>query len=101
MAAVEKLFGTKKQHAELKSWLEHKSEDHGDGDDDMVLAKMALGRLYDPPLDDGLSHTIAIFSFAVDGWLLLVCEMPWVINQIIGQYAIHCNDCGSEEIIIP
>ena len=98
MAAVEKLFGTREQHAELKCWLERKSRGE---DDDAVLSEMALFRLYQPPRDDGFSHTIAIFSFAIDGWLLLTCEMPWVINQIIGQYAIHCNNCESEEIIIP
>lgn len=75
MASVDKIYGTRKQHLELKDWLQ--------GFDEMMLEYLS-----DPDLQKSKTIVISSFPQAMDEVLWIHCPLKWVKKRLMEQYNI-------------
>ena len=76
MAAVDKIYGTKEQYDEFYQWCEDNYP-------------KALDCFYDWQWEDDLTHPITNFPIEIDGYLVLTCDIDWVVNRIKEQYGVE------------
>ena len=97
MAGIDKIYGTKEQHAELKAWLlENEKPIKCKVGSHYAAGKIKLIRdwrlpshyLYDPSYWSGDNGPISIFPKEIDKWLLKKCPIVWVTDYIKSQYGI-------------
>jgi len=76
MAGIDKIYGTTKQYAEFRAWLEKYN-------------RKAIPYLY-PKFDyeDNSERPISNFPEKIDKWLLKYCTIDWVVKKIKEQYNI-------------
>ena len=78
MAAIDKIYGTKKEHDEFKLWAE-------------INSPNILKYFYTWEgewLSDEKYHPITNFPVKVDEWLFENCSLGWVVARIREQYSI-------------
>ncbi len=75
MAGIDKIYGTKKQHLELKDWLQAFDEE-------------MLPYLSDPDTQEGKTIVISNFPMAMDEVLWIHCPLKWVKKRLMEQYNV-------------
>ncbi len=77
MAGIDKIYGTRDQYSEFKSWLDDNNE--------------GISKLLYPVEDQRQANQVIIanFSSRVDAWLLRHCPIVWLTDFIKGQYGGH------------
>lgn len=75
MASIDKIYGTKEQHLELKDWLQ--AFDEG-----------MVDYLYDPDEQTGEHIVISNFPMAMDEVLWIHCPLGWVKERLQEQYQV-------------
>ncbi len=73
MAAIDKIYGTADEWQQFRDWLE-------------VNNSALIDYLYPKPKERGV---ISSFPHSVDGWLILNCDLPFILEQIIDQYELE------------
>lgn len=75
MAAIDKIYGTRNQHIELRNWLLRNNP-------------KALKYLYEEEIDNNehRNRPISNFPEEIDKWLLENCPIEWVTDYIKLQY---------------
>ncbi len=77
MAAVDKIYGTRGQYVEFRSWCERRKPE-------------ALKHFNVEPPEKG-THAITNFPEHIDKWLIKNCDIDWVVKYIKNQYSISGN----------
>ena len=75
MAAVDKIYGTKKEYLELKAWLEVNNPE---------LLMRLYHHFWKDECDDNKIKAISNFSTEADIWLLKNSPFDWVKERING-----------------
>jgi len=80
MAAIDKIYGTEEQYAELKLWLQNNKPS-------------AIKYLY---MEGGWMNNeerpISNFPTRIDKWLLKNCSIKWVQERLREQYGLKRNE---------
>lgn len=77
MAAIDKIYGSRKQYDEFRAWAREVKPD--------ILRYFYVWT--EEWLIDGKSHPITSFPLSVDIWLLVNCSLEWVVDYIKDQYS--------------
>ena len=75
MASIDKIYGTKEEHLELKDWLQAFDEE-------------MLKYLYDPDIQETSPIVISNFPMAMDEVLWIHCPFKWVKERLMEQYNV-------------
>ncbi len=75
MASIDKIYGTKEQYDEFHQWCEDNYP-------------KALEYFYGWDWTNDKVHPITNFPIEIDGYLLIVCDIPWVVDRIKDQHGL-------------
>ena len=97
MAGIDKIYGTKKQHAELKAWLLENEKpircnvgwryQNGKSKNTYAMC-LPSNYLYDISEWENEKGPISNFPSAIDRWLIDNCPLKWGTNYIKKQYGL-------------